>query len=53
MNPGLSIVPTAGLLLAHVPPGVALVKVVDPPTHIAPPPVSAAGTGITVTVVVA
>ena len=44
------IVPTAGALLLHVPPGVASVSVVVSPIHTLVPPAIAAGDGITVTV---
>ena len=48
----LPAVATAVLLLAHVPPVVALVRVTQLPTHIVNVPVMAAGMGLTVMVVV-
>ena len=47
---GLAIKIVAGSLLDHVPPGVALLSVVDVNTHIALDPVIGAGSGFTVTV---
>ena len=47
------IVATDVTLLLHVPPGVAQLKFVVEPTQVAPGPVIAAGSGLTVIVVVA
>jgi hypothetical protein len=44
---------TEGLPLVHAPPPVASVNVMDRPSHTAPGPDMAAGTALTVTVVVA
>lgn len=49
----LSIVPFAVLLLLHVPPGVASVRVVDALTQTAFAPPIAAGLGLMVTVIAA
>jgi hypothetical protein len=46
------IVATAGVALLHVPPAVALLKVVVEPMQTLVVPVMAAGNGLTVTVVV-
>jgi hypothetical protein len=46
------IVATAGVALLHVPPAVALLNVVVALTHTLVVPVMAAGSGLTVTVVV-
>lgn len=50
IKPGASIVAIDGALLVQVPPGVALLSVVVPPTHRPREPVSAAGAGLTVSV---
>jgi hypothetical protein len=46
------IVATAGVALLHTPPAVALLKVVVEPTHTLVVPVMAAGSALTVTVLV-
>ena len=46
--PEVLMVPTAGLLLTHVPPAIASVNVATPPGHNAADPDIGAGVGVTV-----
>ena len=52
MPEALPAVAIAGLLLLHVPPGVASVKVIEEPTHTLPGPTIANGERLTVTIAV-
>jgi hypothetical protein len=51
--PALLTVPTTGVLLVHVPPGVASDNVIVAPAHMLPAPVMAAVKAVTVTTIVA